>query len=188
MQDSINSHTPALVPPVEAGWEVITLGAGCFWCTEGVFQQLPGVRSVTSGYMGGTVPHPTYEQVCGGRTGHDEVTRIVYDPKETTLQSLLEVFWKMHDPTQLNGQGGDIGTQYRSAIFYSDEEQKRVAEASRDAAAKKFAKPIVTEITAAEEFYPAEGYHQDYYRQNKGRNPYCSYVITPKLQKLGLEA
>ena len=167
---------------------MITLGAGCFWCTEGVFQQLPGVRSATSGYMGGTVANPTYEQVCGGRTGHDEVTRIVYDPKEVALPSLLEVFWKMHDPTQLNGQGGDIGTQYRSAIFYTTGEQREAAETSLQAAAKKFAKPIVTEITAASEFYPAEGYHQDYYRQNKGRNPYCSYVIAPKLQKLGLES
>jgi peptide-methionine (S)-S-oxide reductase len=185
MQDS---KTPAPVPPIPPGCEVITLGAGCFWCTEGVFQQLPGVRSVTSGYMGGTLPNPTYQQVCGGRTGHDEVTRIVYDPREASLESLLEMFWKMHDPTQLNGQGGDIGTQYRSAIFYATEDQRQVAEASRQAVAKKFSKPIVTEITQASEFYPAEDYHQDYYRQNKGRNPYCSYVITPKLEKLGLEA
>jgi peptide-methionine (S)-S-oxide reductase len=187
MPDSKKSHSPAPVPPVSAGCEAITLGAGCFWCTEGVFQQLPGVRSVTSGYMGGTVPNPTYEQVCGGRTGHDEVTRIVYDLEVTSLPALLEVFWKMHDPTQLNGQGGDIGTQYRSAIFYTTEEQRQAAEASREAAAKKFSKPIVTEITAASEFYPAEDYHQDYYRLNKDRNPYCSYVILPKLQKLGLE-
>jgi peptide-methionine (S)-S-oxide reductase len=188
MQTDNNSHSPAPVPPIDAGCEAITLGAGCFWCTEGVFQQLPGVHSVTSGYMGGTVLNPTYEQVCGGRTGHDEVTRIVYDPQVTSLEALLETFWKMHDPTQLNGQGGDIGTQYRSAIFFETDEQRAVAEASRAAAGKRFSQPIVTEITPASEFYPAEEYHQDYYRQNKGRNPYCSYVITPKLQKLGLEA
>ncbi len=179
---------PATIPPVPAGSEVITLGAGCFWCTEGVFQQLPGVGSVTSGYMGGKVLNPTYEQVCGGKTGHAEVTRIVYDPRQISLQTLLETFWKMHDPTQLNRQGGDVGTQYRSAIYYSTEEQRQVAQASLQAAAAKIGQPIVTEITAASEFYPAEAYHQDYYRQNKGRNPYCSYVITPKLQKLGLEA
>jgi peptide-methionine (S)-S-oxide reductase len=188
MPDNKESQAPASIPPVDEGCAAITLGAGCFWCTEGVFQQLPGVRSVTSGYMGGTVADPSYEQVCSGRTGHDEVTRIVYDPQVTSLEALLEMFWKMHDPTQLNGQGGDIGTQYRSAIFYDSEDQRQVAEASRAAAAKKFTQPIVTEITAASAFYPAEGYHQDYYRQNKGRNPYCSYVITPKLAKLGLEA
>ena len=188
MSDSKTSRTPATVPPIPEGHQVITLGAGCFWCTEGVFQQLPGVVSVTSGYMGGTVANPTYEQVCGGRTGHDEVTRIVYDPRQTSLNALLDVFWKMHDPTQLNAQGGDVGTQYRSAIFYTTDEQRATAQASLDTAAAKFERRIVTEITLASEFYPAEGYHQDYYRQNKGVNPYCSYVITPKLQKLGLKA
>jgi peptide-methionine (S)-S-oxide reductase len=183
-----SSRVPAPLPPSPPGAEAITLGAGCFWCTEGVFQQIPGVLSVTSGYMGGHVPNPSYEQVCGGQTGHDEVTRVIFDPKRTSLQSLLLVFWKMHDPTQLNRQGQDVGTQYRSAIFYEDERQKQIAEASRRDAGSRYTAPIVTEITPAGVFYPAEGYHQDYYRLNKDRNPYCSYVIKPKLAKLGLES
>jgi peptide-methionine (S)-S-oxide reductase len=178
----------AAVPPAPEGAETIVLGAGCFWCTESVFQQLPGVLSVISGYMGGANPHPTYEQICGGNTGHAEVSRIVFDPKQLSLEALLEVFWKMHDPTTLNRQGNDVGTQYRSAIFYADERQRQIAQASAEAAAKKFAAPIMTEIAPASEFYPAEQYHQDYYRQNKSRNPYCAYVITPKLRKLGLES
>ena len=188
MKTAAHSHEPAAVPPVPAGSEAIILGAGCFWCTEGVFQQLPGVSSATSGYMGGQVPNPTYEQVCGGQTGHAEVTRIVFDPAKISLQALLETFWKMHDPTQLNRQGQDVGTQYRSAIYHADDHQREIAEASRRDAAAKFSAPIVTEIAPATEFYPAEGYHQDYYRLNKDRNPYCTYVITPKLAKLGLEA
>ncbi len=182
-----SSRAPAPPPSLPPGAEAITLGAGCFWCTEGVFQQLPGVLSVTSGYMGGHVANPSYEQVCGGQTGHDEVTRVVFDPKRTSLQSLLLVFWQMHDPTQLNRQGQDVGTQYRSAIFYEDERQKQIAEASKRDAGSRHGAPIVTEITPASVFYPAEGYHQDYYRLNKDRNPYCSYVIKPKLAKLGLE-
>jgi peptide-methionine (S)-S-oxide reductase len=187
MTSSLSSHAPAAVPPLPAGEEVITLGAGCFWCTESVFQQIPGVSSVISGYMGGKTKQPTYEQICGGDTGHAEVTRIVFDPKKLPLEKLLETFWKMHDPTQLNRQGNDVGTQYRSAIFYADEQQKAVAESSRKAAASHFRQPIVTEIAAAGDFYPAENYHQDYYRLNKNKNPYCRMVITPKLEKLGLE-
>src|ERR1700722_7412529 len=131
------------------GAEAITLGAGCFWCTEAVFQQIPGVLSVTSGYMGGQTKKPTYEQICIGQTGHAEVARIVFDPEKTGLAKILEVFWKAHDPTTLNRQGADEGTQYRSAIFYNTDEQRQIAESSRAAAAKAFSRPIVTEITPA---------------------------------------
>ena len=181
------AQAPAAPPPVPAGDEVITLGAGCFWCTEAVFRQIPGVVSVTSGYMGGTVKHPSYRQVCTGMTGHAEVSRIVFDPQKASLDRILEVFWVAHDPTSLNRQGPDAGTQYRSAIFYETEAQRAVAEKSKAAAAQKFARPMVTEIVKAGEFYPAENYHQDYYRLNKDRNPYCRTVIAPKLQHLGLK-
>ncbi|MEO7934588.1 MAG: peptide-methionine (S)-S-oxide reductase MsrA [Chthoniobacterales bacterium] len=166
--------------------ETITLGAGCFWCVEAVFQQLPGVLSVTSGYMGGSVLSPTYEQVCNGNTGHAEVTRIVFDPAQITLETILGTFWHAHDPTTLNRQGGDVGTQYRSAIYFENAAQKEVAEASKRDAQAEFSRPIVTEVTPADTFYPAENYHQDYYRLNKNRNPYCQMVIRPKLAKLGL--
>lgn len=177
---------PAVQPTVPAGAEVITLGAGCFWCTEAVYQQIPGVLSVTSGYMGGTMKNPTYEQVCGGDTGHAEVAMLVFDPKVTSLDTILAKFWHVHDPTSLNRQGADAGTQYRSAIFYQTEAQREIAEKSKTEAAKEFTKPIVTEITKASEFYPAENYHQNYYRLNKDRNPYCQRVIAPKLKKAGL--
>ncbi|HWY77312.1 MAG TPA: peptide-methionine (S)-S-oxide reductase MsrA [Verrucomicrobiae bacterium] len=178
---------PAKLPPVPEGAESIVLGAGCFWCTEAIFQQIPGVLSVTSGFMGGTVKNPTYEQVCTGDTGHAEVSRIVFDPKRTSLSKILEIFWEAHDPTSLNKQGHDAGTQYRSAVFYNTDAQKQIAEKSRAEAAKEFPKPIVTDIAKAGEFYPAENYHQDYYRLNKDRNPYCSAIISPKLRKLGLK-
>ena len=178
------STNAAKIPPKDA--ETITLGAGCFWCTEAVFQQIPGVVSVTSGYMGGSAKNPTYEQVCTGETGHAEVARIVYDPKVASLEKILETFWHVHDPTTLNRQGADFGTQYRSAIFYQTDAQKAVAEKSKAEAAKEFAKPIVTEITKAGEFYVAEDYHQNYYRLNK-RRPYCQMVIAPKLRKAGLK-
>lgn len=181
------AHMPATMPKTPEGAEVITLGAGCFWCTEAIFQQIPGVLFVTSGYTGGTVKNPTYEQVCTGETGHAEALRIVYDPKKTSLEKILQVFWEAHDPTSLNRQGADSGTQYRSAIFYYTDEQRKVAEKAKTEAAKEFSKPIVTEITKAGEFYPAENYHQDYYRLNKNRNPYCHAVISPKLKKLGLQ-
>ena len=179
--------TMAPLPPIPEGDEAIVLAAGCFWCTEAVFQQIPGVVSVTSGYIGGTVKNPTYEQVCDGTTGHAEASRIVYDPKKTSLEKILAVFWEAHDPTSLNRQGADTGTQYRSGIFYSTDDQRKIAEKSKAEAGKEFSKPIVTEITKAGEFYPAEDYHQDYYRLNKNRNPYCSRVIAPKLKKLGLQ-
>jgi peptide-methionine (S)-S-oxide reductase len=169
------------------GADCITLAAGCFWCTEAVFQQIPGVISVTSGYTGGKMPNPTYHDVCTGKTGHAEAARIVFDPKKTSLEKILAVFWEMHDPTSVNRQGADSGTQYRSAIFYNNAAQKEIAEKSKAAAKKDFPKPIVTEITRAGEFYPAEDYHQDYYGLNKDRNPYCRAVISPKLKKLGLK-
>jgi peptide-methionine (S)-S-oxide reductase len=175
------------VPKVPEGAEVVTLGAGCFWCTEAIFQQVPGVLSVTSGYMGGTTKNPTYPEVCTGSTGHAEVSRIVYDPAKTSLEKILAVFWEAHDPTSLNRQGADSGTQYRSAIFYSTDAQRQIAEKSKVEAAKEFSRPIVTEITRAGEFYPAEDYHQNYYRLNKNINPYCTMVISPKLKKLGLK-
>ncbi|EEF61993.1 peptide-methionine (S)-S-oxide reductase MsrA [Pedosphaera parvula] len=181
------TNMSATTPKIPEGAESITLGAGCFWCTEAVFQQIPGVISVTSGYMGGETKNPTYEQICTGKTGHAEVSRVVFDPKKTSLEKILQVFWNAHDPTSLNRQGGDIGTQYRSAIFYNTDAQKQVAEKSKAEAGKEFTKPIVTEITKAQEFYSAEDYHQDYYRLNKNRNPYCQMVIAPKLKKLGLK-
>jgi peptide-methionine (S)-S-oxide reductase len=176
------------LPKIPAGAEFITLGAGCFWCTEAVFQQIPGVLSVTSGYTGGDTVNPTYQQICGGNTGHAEVSRIVFDPKKTGLEIILGHFWLAHDPTSLNRQGGDEGTQYRSAIYYNDDAQRQIAEKSKTEAAKGFSKPIVTEITKLGEFYPAEDYHQNYYNLNKDKNPYCSVVISPKLRKLGLKA
>ena len=166
---------------------VITLGSGCFWCSEAVFQQIPGVLSATPGYMGGTLKYPKYEQVATGATGYAEVVRISYDTGRTDLAKLLEVFWKMHDPTSLNRQGADVGPQYRSVIFYQTEAQRQSAERSKAAAAREFSHPIVTEITPAGEFYPAEDYHQNYYQRNKSRNPYCRAVIAPKLEKLGLQ-
>jgi peptide-methionine (S)-S-oxide reductase len=176
-----------MMKPVPDGAEVIVLGAGCFWCTEAVFQQIPGVLSVTPGYMGGHVKNPTYERVCNGNTGHAEVGRIVYDPKKTSLDRILDVFWQAHDPTTLNRQGNDAGTQYRSAVFYFTDAQAAAAERSKVEAAKALTQPIVTEITRAGEFHPAENYHHDYYRSNKDRNPYCQAVIAQKLRKLHLQ-
>jgi peptide-methionine (S)-S-oxide reductase len=187
VQKTTTTNMATNTTKIPEGAETITLGAGCFWCTEAVFQQIPGVVAVTSGYMGGAVKNPTYEQVCTGETGHAEVSRVVFDPKQTSLEKILDVFWEEHDPTSLNRQGADSGTQYRSAIFYNNDAQKEIAEKSKAAAAKDFSKPIVTEITKAGEFYPAEDYHQDYYQLNKNRNPYCSVVIAPKLKKLGLK-
>ena len=187
MTAKADSDAPAPMPGVPAGAEVITLGAGCFWCTEAIFQQQPGVISVTSGYMGGTAKNPTYEQVCSGTTGHAEVSRIVFDPKITSLDNILKVFWHAHDPTSLNRQGNDSGTQYRSVIFYSTDAQKEIAEKSKAEFGRALVDPVVTEITKASEFWPAENYHQNYYRLNKNRNPYCHTVIAPKLKKLDLD-
>lgn len=168
--------------------EVATFGGGCFWCVEAVFEQAPGVLDVVSGYQGGQVEHPTYEEVCRGDTGHAEVTRIEFDPAVTSYEKLLALFWDAHDPTQLNRQGADTGTQYRSVIFYHSEEQREKAEASKKAleASGRFKDPVVTEISPAPEFYPAERYHQDYYRENPGA-PYSMFVIRGKLKKLGMK-
>lgn len=164
--------------------ETATFGLGCFWCTEAIFKQLKGVIKVAPGYSGGKLLNPTYEQVCSGTTGHAETCQIGFDPSVISFDELLEVFWKMHDPTTLNRQGGDEGTQYRSVIFYHNEEQKLLAEhyKLKLTEAGIYKDPIVTEITAFKAFYPAEDYHTDYYNNNK-RVPYCTLVIQPKLEK-----
>ncbi len=169
-----------------AGPEVATFGAGCFWCVEAVLEQLDGVTGVSSGYMGGDVEDPSYRDVCAGTTGHAEVVQVTFDPSKLTYEALLGWFWQLHDPTTLNRQGADAGTQYRSAIFVHSEAQRRVAEASKAAAQAEFRDPIVTEITAASIYYEAEDHHQDYYRLNKQAG-YCRAVIAPKLRKLDLE-
>jgi len=165
--------------------EVATLAGGCFWCLEAVYDQLKGVASVESGYMGGHVPDPTYEQVCSGSSGHAEVVRVTFDPAVVSYRDLLAVFFTIHDPTQLNRQGNDVGTQYRSAIFYHSEEQRREAEAvvAKLTADKLFSDPIVTEIVPAATFYMAEDHHQEYFERVGGGNPYCSFVIQPKVAK-----
>jgi peptide-methionine (S)-S-oxide reductase len=163
--------------------QIATFGGGCFWCVEAVYVRLPGVISVTSGYSGGHTENPTYRQVCNGDTGHAEATQIVFDPAKISYDKLLAVFWQAHDPTTLNRQGADEGTQYRSVIFYHDEKQKLLAEKSKLAAQADFKSPIVTEIAPFKKFYPAEEYHQGYYDANSNA-PYCRAVITPKLEKL----
>lgn len=180
------NQKPAAMTEIPAGAEAATLGAGCYWCIEAAFRQLDGVYSATSGFMGGMVKNPTYEQVCEGDTGHAEVVQVVFDPKKISFEKILAWFWDLHDPTTLNRQGNDVGTQYRSVIFHHSEAQKKTAEDSK-AAASKFKDPIVTEITAASEFYPAPEDHQNYYFQNKSMNPYCRFVIEPKLRKLKLD-
>ena len=166
-----------------ASTHLATLGGGCFWCLEAVFEKLEGVKSVTSGYAGGTTDNPTYKQVCEGNTGHAEVVQIEFDPAMLRFDQLLEVFWEAHDPTTLNRQGADEGTQYRSIILYHDDAQRLAAEKSKQAAAGGFKAPIVTELAPLTKFYPAEAYHQDYFRNNP-RYPYCAVVIGPKLKKL----
>ena len=166
---------------------IATFGAGCFWCVEAVLTQVDGVLSAASGFMGGHVENPSYRAVCTGETGHAEVVQIGFDPGLVSYESLLEWFWRLHDPTTKDRQGEDVGTQYRSAIFFHDEAQHAAALASRAAAATRFSAPIVTEIAPAGPFWPAEDYHDDYYRRNRGQD-YCRLVIAPKLGKLGLEA
>jgi peptide-methionine (S)-S-oxide reductase len=165
--------------------EVATFGAGCFWCVEALFQTIEGVEAVVSGYSGGDVENPTYEEVCTGTTGHAEVCQVTYDPSKISYKELLTVFWQVHDPTTLNRQGADVGTQYRSVIFYHAEEQKNLAEASKKELDKSgtWKNPIVTEISPFKNFYRAEGYHQDYYNQNAD-NSYSAFVIKPKMKKL----
>ncbi len=166
------------------GKDTATFGNGCFWCTEAVFESLNGVQSAVSGYSGGETPDPDYKAVCSGQTGHAEVVEIVFDPAVISFEDLLEAFWASHDPTTLNRQGNDVGTQYRSVIFYHNDAQKESAlRLKKELNDKKvFSDPIVTEITSAQKFYPAENYHQQYFEQN-GNEPYCSYVIRPKLDK-----
>ncbi len=165
--------------------ETATFGTGCFWCTEAIFEQLNGVVKVTSGYMGGKVKNPSYKAVCTGETGHAECVQVVYEPSKISYDDLLKVFFEVHDPTSLNRQGADVGTQYRSAVFYHSPEQKEKAEYYKKELDKSGAydKAIVTEVTPASEFYIAEDYHQEYYSNNKNTNPYCSIVIRPKLEK-----
>ena len=169
----------------ESSLETASFGAGCFWCVEAVFENLDGVKKVESGYMGGHTDNPTYKAVCSGATGHAEIVQITFNPEIIKYETLLDWFWRSHDPTTLNRQGADRGTQYRSAIFYHNEAQRASAEAFKANAQKYFDDPIVTEISAASKFYPAENYHQNYYRQNQAA-PYCQMVIRPKLEKLGL--
>jgi peptide-methionine (S)-S-oxide reductase len=162
-----------------------TLAGGCFWCLEAVFDQLKGVESVESGYMGGRTPNPNYEEVCSGSSGHAEVVRITYDPAQVSYEDLLGVFFTIHDPTTPNRQGNDVGTQYRSAIFFHDAEQERIARqvVAKLTAEKLFGKPIVTEIVPAATFHMAEEHHQEYFERVGAGNPYCSYVIEPKVAK-----
>jgi peptide-methionine (S)-S-oxide reductase len=185
-------HFPVLQPD-EIGADVgattdaeqATFGSGCFWCTEAVFQRLKGVKSIVSGYSGGGVKDPTYEQICTGTTGHAEVIQVTFDPRVVTFPELLEVFWRSHDPTTRNRQGNDVGPQYRSAIFYHSERQKQLAERYKQKidAAHVFGSPVVTEVVPFELFYPAEQYHQNYYNDNP-RQGYCRVVIQPKVEKL----
>ncbi|MEQ9188736.1 MAG: peptide-methionine (S)-S-oxide reductase MsrA [Cryomorphaceae bacterium] len=177
-EKEIDESTPAL------SMDTATLGAGCFWCVEAVFQELKGVISVTSGYAGGFIKNPSYKEVCTGRTGHAEVAQIVFDPEVISFDELLEVFWQTHDPTTLNQQGNDVGTQYRSSVFYHNQAQKEKAEFYKDKldASGAWDAPIVTTIEELTDFYVADDYHQNYYNNN-GSQPYCTFVIRPKVEK-----
>ena len=166
--------------------ERITLGGGCFWCIEAVFQRIEGVKAVRSGYAGGSVSNPTYDDVCSGQTGHAEVVQVEVDPDRISLAAIFDQFFRSHDPTTLNRQGADVGTQYRSVIFYETPGQRDLAEERKAAAASLYRDPIVTQIAPLEQFYPAEPYHQNYFNTNP-RAGYCAMVIRPKLQKLGFE-
>lgn len=169
--------------PLAAWADSLVLGGGCFWCVEAAYELKPGVTAVTSGYAGGTTDHPTYQQVGHENTGHAEVVKIDFDPARISVDQLLAFFWKIHDPTQVGGQGNDHGPQYRSIILYANDAQKAAAEKSRDAAAKTWDKPLTTEIVPLTTFWPAEEYHQDYYKKNPTAG-YCRVVIKPKLDKL----
>lgn len=175
--------TPEKSAGTETNLQTATFGGGCFWCGEAVFQRIPGVKSVVSGFAGGSKENPTYEQVCQGNTGHAEVIQIKFDPAQISYEKLLEVFFEEHDPTTLNRQGHDVGTQYRSIILYANDEQKKMAEKTKAEAQKNFKDPIVTEIVPLKKFYAAEDYHQNYFNTH-GSQGYCAFVIRPKLQKL----
>ncbi|MFT3782601.1 MAG: peptide-methionine (S)-S-oxide reductase MsrA [Nibricoccus sp.] len=172
----------SMTPLATAKTENLVLGGGCFWCLDATFRLVPGVKNVVSGYAGGDVANPTYEQVCTGRTGHAEVVKIEYDPAQVPLEKLFDMFWTVHDPTTLNYQGNDHGTQYRSIILYANEDQKAAAEKAIAAAQKKFSEKIVTEVLPLKAFYPAEDYHQDYFAKNPTQG-YCRYVVKPKVDK-----
>ena len=180
---SNSSLSAATTAAPSAKTETAVLGGGCFWCIEAVFQRLPGVTKVVSGYAGGHVKNPTYQEVSGGDTGHAEVAKIEFDPAVLSYEKLLEVFFEAHDPTTMNSQGADHGTQYRSAIFYLNEDQKKIAEQAKLAAKAHWDDPIVTEIAPLKEFYAAESYHQNYFNENSGQG-YCRMVIRPKVKKL----
>jgi peptide-methionine (S)-S-oxide reductase len=183
-KSEIKTQKKVSMDPQNKNLDTATFASGCFWCTEAIFERVNGVKSVISGYSGGTVENPTYEEVCTGNTGHAECTQIIYDPSIISYDELLEIFWKMHDPTTLNRQGNDVGTQYRSAIFYHNEQQKEKAVyyQKKLSEEKIWDNPIVTEITKFTKFYPAENYHQEYYDNNPNQG-YCAYVITPKVEK-----
>jgi methionine-S-sulfoxide reductase len=192
-----DSTTPAAAKPTpsnatdvtdDAKLQTATFASGCFWCTEAVYDRLKGVQSVVSGYTGGAIPDPTYEQVCSGTTGHAEAIQVTFDPAQISFADLLRVFWQTHDPTTLNRQGHDVGTQYRSAVFYHDDEQRKVAEQYKQQldSSKTFGSPIVTEITAFDTFYSAEKYHQEYFERNPNQS-YCAMVIRPKVEKFQKE-
>jgi peptide-methionine (S)-S-oxide reductase len=183
MASSVLSQS-AKTKPMSTNLQTATFGSGCFWCTEAVFLDVKGVKEVASGYMGGKTKNPTYEEVCTGTTGHAEVIQLKYDASLVSFEDLLEIFWNTHDPTTLNRQGADVGTQYRSAVFYHSEEQKKIAEQYKKqlGESKIFKNSIVTEITAASEFYKAENYHQNYYALNSNQG-YCQFVIRPKVEK-----
>jgi peptide-methionine (S)-S-oxide reductase len=172
-------------PSTSLRTDTATFANGCFWCSEAIFEELDGVLNATSGYSGGQTENPTYKQVCTGETGHAECLQIVYDPAKISFDQLLKAFWETHDPTTLNRQGADVGTQYRSAVFYHNDEQKQKAEKYKVALDKSgaFDNPVVTEVTAFSKFYPAENYHQQYFENNENTNPYCKIVIRPKLDK-----
>ena len=167
-----------------AATQSLVIGGGCFWCVEAVIQRVPGVKKIVSGYSGGAVKNPTYEQICTGTTGHAEVVRVDFDPAVVKLGTVLDVFFASHDPTTLNQQGADRGTQYRSVIFYANDAQKKAADEAVVRARREWSDPIVTEISPLKEFYSAEAYHQNYFNLNKDKNPYCSVVIGPKIAKL----
>jgi peptide-methionine (S)-S-oxide reductase len=183
-RSNINEQVNSPKEVKESNYKVAVFGGGCFWCTEAIFSQLKGVVKVVSGFSGGTVPNPSYKEVCTGTTGHAECTQITYDPKVISFSELLEVFWTTHDPTTFDQQGADVGTQYRSVIFYTDEEQRKEAIEYKQRLEKEkiWDKPIVTEITKFDKFYSAEAYHQEYYENNPNQG-YCRIVITPKIEK-----
>ena len=181
----VNLQAMELNTMKQTNFETATFGAGCFWCVEAVFQNLTGVESVTSGYMGGKIKNPSYKEVCMGTTGHAEVVQIIFNSKIISYQELLEVFWKTHDPTTINQQGNDVGDQYRSVVYYHNETQEKLASYYKQKLNKEnaFEKPVITAITAASIFYKAEDYHQEYFNLNK-EQPYCKFVIQPKIEKM----